>query len=231
MNVTNTKDLHSHQVKVMVYGQSGIGKTTLLGTLPESETLIISAESGLLCLQDKSIDVVEAKNYEAVRAVFASLTKNEDSGKYKFICIDSLTEISDLLVKNLKAREEYKNPSNALKLWGEFSETIIGLIKAFRDLPRHVVFTALSDDVNDGGIITKKPMISGNKAQQLMPSFFDEVFYISVNEDKQRVINTQPSHQFVAKDRSGKLDAAEQPDLMNIIRKIQANKPANNQGN
>jgi len=61
--------------------------------------------------------------------------------------------------------------------------------------------------------------------------FNDEVFYISVNEEKQRVINTQPAHQFVAKDRSGKLDAAEQPDLMNIIRKIQANKPASNQGN
>lgn len=206
---------------MIVYGQSGIGKTTLLGTLPENETLIVSAESGLLCLQDKSIDVVEVKTYDAVRAAFGYLAKNEDEGKYKFVCIDSLTEISDLLVKHLKAKEEYKNPSNALKLWGEFSETMIGLIKAFRDLPRHIVFTALSDDVNDGGIITKKPMIAGNKAQQLMPSFFDEVFYLTIDQDNQRSIQTQPTHSYIAKDRSGKLDSTEPANLTLIINKIQ----------
>jgi phage nucleotide-binding protein len=205
----------------MIYGQSGIGKTSLLGTLPAAETLIVSAESGLLCLQDKSIDVVEVKSYDAVRTAFGYLAKNEDQGKYKFVCIDSLTEISDLLIKHLKSKEEYKNPSNALKLWGEFSETMIGLIKAFRDLDRHIVFTALSDDVNDGGIITKKPMIAGNKAQQLMPSFFDEVFYLSINQDNERIIHTQPTHSFIAKDRSGKLEVTEVADLNLIFNKIQ----------
>lgn len=207
----------------MIYGQSGIGKTSLLGTLPQSETLIVSAESGLLCLQDKSIDVTEVKSFDAVKAAYSYLAKNEDEGKYQFVCIDSLTEISDLLVKHLKSKEEYKNPSNALKLWGEFSETMIGLIKAFRDLPRNVIFTALSDDVNDGGIITKKPMIAGNKAQQLMPSFFDEVFFLTINQDNEREIQTQPSHSFIAKDRSGKLSSTEPANLTSIINKIQGN--------
>ena len=205
----------------MIYGQSGIGKTSILGTLPLNETLIISAESGLLCLQDKSIDVLEAKSYEAVRGAFSYLVTGKDEGKYKFVCIDSLTEISDLLVKNLKAKDEYKNPSNALKLWGEFSETMIGLIKAFRDLDRHIVFTALADDVNDGGIITKKPMIAGNKAQQLMPSFFDEVFYLTIDQENERVIHSQPTHSFIAKDRSGKLSSTEPANLTLIINKIQ----------
>lgn len=221
MEITTTKGLHSSQVKMLVYGQSGIGKTSLLGTMPAAETLIISAESGLLCLADKAIDVIEVKSYDAVRAAYAYLSKNEDGGKYKFIAIDSLTEISDLVVKSLKNKDEYKNPSNVLKMWGEFNDTMVGLIKAFRDLPRHVVFSALSDDVNDGGIITKHPLISGNKAQKLLSSFFDEVFYLSINQESEREVYTQPTHQFIAKDRSGKLSSTEAPDLTQIIAKIQ----------
>lgn len=192
-----------------------------MGTMAHSETIIISAESGLLCLADKAIDVIEVKSYDAVRAVYGYLSKLEDGGKYKYIAIDSLTEISDLLVKHLKAKDEYKNPSNVLKMWGEFNDTIVGLIKAFRDLPRHVVFSALADDVNDGGIITKLPLISGNKAQKLLSSFFDEVFYLSINQDNEREIYTQPTHQYIAKDRSGKLASTEAPDLTQIICKIQ----------
>jgi phage nucleotide-binding protein len=221
MEIKSTQGLHSEQVKMLVYGQSGIGKTSLLGTMPERETLIVSAESGLLCLADKSIDVVEVKSYDAVRAAYAFLQKNEDEGRYKYIAIDSLTEISDLVVKSLKNREEYKNPSNALKMWGEFNDTMIGLVKAFRDLPRHVVFSALSDDVNDGGIITKHPLISGNKAQKLLSSFFDEVFFLTINQDNEREVCTQPTHQFIAKDRSGKLASSEAPNLNDIINKIQ----------
>lgn len=221
MEIKTTQGLHSEQVKMLIYGQSGIGKTSLLGTMPAAETLIVSAESGLLCLADKAIDVTEVKSYDAVRAVYAYLAKNEDEGKYKYIAIDSLTEISDLLVKHLKAKDEYKNPSNVLKMWGEFSDTMIGLVKAFRDLPRHVAFSALSDDVNDGGIITKHPLISGNKAQKLLSSFFDEVFYLSINQDNEREVFTQPTHSFIAKDRSGKLASFEAPDLTQIIAKIQ----------
>ena len=221
MEIKSTKSLHSDQVKMLVYGQSGIGKTTMLGTMPQGETLIVSAESGLLCLADKSIDVIEVKSYDAVRATYAYLSKNEDGGKYKYIAIDSLTEISDQIVKSLKAKDEYKNPSNVLKMWGEFNDTMIGLIKAFRDLPRHVIFSALSDDVNDGGIITRHPLISGNKAQKLLSSFFDEVFYLTINQENEREVRTQPTHQYIAKDRSGKLATNEAPNLTDIINKIQ----------
>ena len=192
-----------------------------MGTMPHSETLIISAESGLLCLADKVIDVIEVNSYESVRAAYSYLSKGEDKGKYKHVAIDSLTEISDLLVKHLKAKDEYKNPSNILKMWGEFNDAMVGLIKAFRDLPRHVIFSALSDDVNDGGIITKHPLISGNKAQKLLSSFFDEVFYLTINQDNEREIHTQPTHSFIAKDRSGKLSNTEAPNLTQIIAKIQ----------
>lgn len=221
MEIKSTKNLHSDQVKILVYGQSGIGKTVLLGTMPPAETLIISAESGLLCLSDRAIDVIEVKSDTAVREAYAYLQRNEDGGKYKYIAIDSLTEISDLIVKGLKNKDDYKNPSNVLKMWGEFNDTMVGLIKAFRDLPRHVVFSALSDDVNDGGIITKHPLISGNKAQKLLSSFFDEVFYLTINQENEREIITQPTHQFIAKDRSGKLATSEAPNLTNIIDKIQ----------
>ena len=64
MNIKSTKGLHVDSVKCIVHGKSGSGKTTLIGTADNATTLIISAESGLLSLSDKEIDVVEINAWE-----------------------------------------------------------------------------------------------------------------------------------------------------------------------
>lgn len=219
-NITTTKGLHSASVKCLVYGKSGVGKTALLGTGSNERTLILSAESGLLSLADKSIDVLAVTNWKHMIGAFMQLRLGNH--KYSTICIDSLTEASDMLVKELEADAYYGDAKNALKMWGEYNKRIISFIKSFRDLPDvNIIFTALAEDVNDGGLLIKKPLIAGNKAQSLLASFFDEVMHLSINESTgERELHTQPSSFFDAKDRSGKLLPIEQPDLTVIFDKI-----------
>ncbi len=219
MNIKSTKGLHADRIKCLVYGASGSGKTSLIGTLPEDETLIISAESGLLSLADKSIDVLEVKTFDDVIEAFKFL-KTEEAAKYKNIAIDSLTEISSMLVTSLEKNPTYQEPKMALKMWGEYSNRMTALVKAFRDLDRNVIFTALPESVNDGGMIIKRPFIAGSKVQGLLVSFFDECFYLHVDSDGNRTLQTQPDNSVEAKDRSGKLDNPETPDLTVVFNKI-----------
>lgn len=218
--VTSTKGLHSASIKCMIYGKSGVGKTALLGTGDNESTLILSAESGLLSLTDKTIDVLAVAGWPELITAFMELRLGNH--KYSTICIDSLTEVSDMLVKELESDPYYGDAKNALKMWGEYNKRIIKFIKSFRDLSDvNVIFTALAEDVNDGGLLIKKPLIAGNKAQSLLASFFDEVMYLSINESTgERELHTQPSSLFDAKDRSGKLLTIEQPDLTVIFNKI-----------
>lgn len=222
MNLTNTKGLHCQAVKCLVFGKSGAGKTTLLGTGDNEHTLIISAESGLLALKDKSIAVAEVFTWHELQQAFKMLVHDESLQVYTTVCIDSLTELSDKLVKYLESFPEYQDPKNTFKMWGQYNTSMISLIKAFRDLKgRNIIFTALAEDIKDGDILIKAPMIAGNKAQSLLASFFDEVFYLTMDDiTKERVLFTEATLSFVAKDRSGTLNKSEKPDLIHIFNKI-----------
>lgn len=223
MSLSNTKGLHASKVKMLVYGESGNGKTTLSGTLPEGKTLIISAESGLLCLDNKDFAVVEVRNWTQLQDVYRNIVKNPEWSHFENIVIDSLTELSDMLVSHLEKQPEFKPANMALKMWGEYSKRMTATIKAYRDLDRCVVFTALVDEVLDNGAVIKKPLIAGSAVQKKLPSYFDELFYLSISPDgdeKRRVVNTDGTQNYLAKDRSGKLAEQEEANLTNIINKI-----------
>ena len=220
MEIKSTRGLHTSSIKCIVYGDSGAGKTSLIGTLPEREILIISAESGLLSLDDKDIDSLSVSTFSEARESYA-IAKNSD---YNTIAIDSLTEISDMLVSQLEKLPEFQDPKMTMKMWGVYNKTITAFIKSFRALDKNVVFTALAEDVNDGGVIIKKPFIKGTAAQKMLASYFDEVFYLSTNEQGERSLNTLNTHSYTAKDRSGKLEATEEANLQSIFNKIKGEK-------
>lgn len=64
----------------------------------------------------------------------------------------------------------------------------------------------------------------GNKTGQQLPYFFDEVLALRVEKDNegnaQRALMCDSDGIWAAKDRSGKLDIWEEPDLGAIIAKI-----------
>jgi hypothetical protein len=74
------------------------------------------------------------------------------------------------------------------------------------------------------GKLLYNPSMPGKSLTQGLPYFFDEVLALRVERDadgnSQRAIMCDSDGLWLAKDRSGKLDAWESPDLGDIIRKI-----------
>ena len=64
MQITKTSDISNHHIFALIVGASGAGKTTLASTLNNEETLILSAESGLLSIKDSDIDVIQINNFD-----------------------------------------------------------------------------------------------------------------------------------------------------------------------
>lgn len=215
MKITSTKDVAAQRLTCLVYGNPGIGKTSLAKTCP-GRTLIISAESGLLSLAGSEIDVVEITKWSETHEVFNFLMTEEAKQTYQWIFIDSLTELGQRLIENLKTR--YPDRKDALKMWGEYAEVMTGFVKAVRDIrPYSVVFTALPSVEKDDVGRTRYAVDLNGKISTRLPAFFDEVFALRMFDDEERgpvrLLQTVESDGWIAKDRSGKLATYEEPDL------------------
>jgi hypothetical protein len=105
-------------------------------------------------------------------------------------------------------------------------EQMADLVRAFRDLPgRHVYMSAKLEKTSDEmGRVMYAPSMPGNKFGQQLPYFFDEVLAMRVERDAdgnaQRALMCHSDGLWQAKDRSGRLDAWELPNLGAIINKI-----------
>lgn len=207
----------------LIYGQSGIGKTYLAHGL--DSPLILDCESGLLTLtniKDSNFnpDIISIKTRKDLSEAFIYIKNNKD--KYNYIFIDSLTEISDILLKDATERK-----SHGLQVYAELKTELTKLIKFFRNLSTTVIFTALETEDKDGDLIKIKPSVSGSM-KSLLPQFFDFVFHMKFQENSEgkhvRVFDTEGSNQVVAKSRSNKLNSIEEADLKKIIDKLTTTK-------
>jgi phage nucleotide-binding protein len=222
--IRNTRDVAAERFTCLVYGNPGVGKTTLARTCP-GPVLILSAESGLLSLAGQEIDVIEVTSWAMLNDVAVWL-RSEEARHYKTIFIDSLTELSQRLVESLK--EKYPDRKDSFPLWGEYSDTMRRFIKFARDLrPYNVIFTALSStDKDEVGRRYTSVNIQGSKVAADLPAFFDEVFALRIftkdDGTETRALVTREHDGWTGKDRSGRLELFEPPDISKLSLKVLA---------
>jgi hypothetical protein len=223
ISITTTDQLvYTNGVKMLVYGGSGVGKTVLCSTLPD--TLIISAEAGLLSLAKKSIATTVVNSYEQLLDVYNWLAYSAEARYFQSAALDSVSEIAEKVLSAAMLTVGAKDPRKA---YMDMADKLMIAIKAFRDLPgKHVLFTAKMEWEKDEatGINTFQPAMPGKKLGPQLPYLFDEVFRLGINKTPQgetyRFLQTQPDLQYNAKDRSGNLATIEQPNLTAVIQKI-----------
>lgn len=222
MNLTTTKALATaNGIKVLVYGQAGAGKTVLCATTPNHvKTIILSAEAGLLSIAGADIAVIEIKSIQDLMDAYQWLTTTEQGLSYDWICLDSISEIGEVVLN--AAKKAVKDPRQA---YGEMQEKMEDTIRAFRDLPRNVYFSAKMESYQDDtGVVRYQPMLPGRRLPQAIPYFFDEVFFLRVEKDAEgrqiRYLQTAPDIKYHAKDRSGRLAERELPNLAHIANQI-----------
>jgi phage nucleotide-binding protein len=218
ISVKRTRDLTKSGVKLLVYGAAGAGKTSLITTLPKP--IVLSAEAGLLSIQDADLPFVEINTLDDLRQAYVYIT-SEAGAEYESVALDSISEIAEVVLNAEK--KIAKDPRQA---YGAMQEQVSDLIRAFRDLPgKHVYMSAkLEKSQDEMGRMLYAPSMPGNKVGQSLPYFFDEVLALRVERDAegntQRALMCDTDGLWAAKDRSGKLAPWEAPDLGAIIEKI-----------
>lgn len=217
INVKRTSALHTNGVKMLVYGQAGAGKTTLIQTLPNP--IVLSAEGGLLALQDADLPYIEIDGMESLQEAYSWITGSKEAEEFASVALDSISEIAEVVLNF----EKKINKDNR-QAYGAMQDQIADLIRTFRDLPgKHVYMSAkLEKSQDEMGRILYSPSMPGNKTGQALPYFFDEVLALRVEKDAegntQRALMCDSDGLWQAKDRSGKLPLWCAPDLGEVIK-------------
>jgi phage nucleotide-binding protein len=225
IKMESTKDVVSDGVKVLVYGDAGTGKTVLCSTAPSP--IILSAESGLLSLRGFDIPVITIKSFQDLIDAHTWISSDKDAQKFKTICLDSISEIAEVVLSDLKNKNK-----DARQAYGQMQESIMKIVKNFRNLKgKNVYFTAKEDYVRDefDGSVSYMPGFPGKNLGKDVPYLFDEVFQLYVHAQQLeeggvkhvRYLRTSKDVQHKGvKDRSGTLSEWENPNLTEIFNKI-----------
>lgn len=220
MELKSTSKLKNNGIKILVYGSSGVGKTTLIKTL-SGKTLILSTENGLLPLKGTDIPYISVSSLEQLREAYEYVFAHK--ADYDNIVLDSVSDIAETILV-----EEKKKVADARLAYTKVSDIMKGCVKSLRDIENlTVIIIAQSDFIQDDNQhMIFAPNMPGGKLANSLPYLFDEVFYLHAVEDKDtheivRKLQTQPDGRYTAKDRSGMLSIYEEANLSQIINKIQ----------
>ena len=128
-------------VKMMIYGQAGMGKTTLALSAPKP--LLLDFDGGVkrvnLAHLD-GVDIVQVSSWQDVQQVL-----QEDLSAYKTIVVDTVGKMMDFIVA-------YKCGSRQPQIrdWGGINQEFAWLTRALSALNKNVVFVAHRDTRREG---------------------------------------------------------------------------------
>lgn len=223
LNFTNLNEQKEMRVFALLAGDAGIGKTTQATTFPQQETLIISAENGLLSIAGSGYAAEEVKSYDRVLEI---LEKEVPANPWiKHICIDSLSELYDLIAK--EAKDRFTASQNFQK-FEDIEMKLIHLIRVAKQLSQNVFFTCHLKEEKNGMTLEKELAFMGKLPEKIKRQFdliihYD--FHVGDDGKKERVFICDPLTSKIAKARLSpflgvQLSSHEQPNLYKLCQKI-----------
>lgn len=181
------------KVRALVYGPTGVGKTTFAGTFPKP--FFIDSDKGGLTLKSKNIPFVPLvhgdKAYAKVVDILQAIKQQQapfDKLDVKTIVFDSLTSLMDMFIyeamKYPQPGKLSRDPVNTKPEWDDYAaigSRMKDIMLRCKDLNLHVV--ALSGEKLEKdelrGTFVGQPNITGSY-RNVIGHDFDEVYYMSV---------------------------------------------------
>lgn len=165
------------QIKMLIYGASGVGKTVFAATAPE--VLFLDADLGMMSV-DHPVSRWEMRSWDDLKEAHKYLRSG--AHPFKTVVLDSLNAIQrmgmDSTVASYPVKRSYDNLPTMAD-WGKSLDDFQRLIRAFRSLPLRVIYICASKN-REFEDERAEPQLSGKQTVSLVCQSMDVVGYLSV---------------------------------------------------
>lgn len=257
-----------NKTSVAIFGPPGVGKTSLLKTLPPAQTVCLDLEAGMKSVQDwpgASIPVrsfgdfrdlavliggpdpavdpnawYSAQHHQHVRSVYAGSGVEEFLASMPAVFVDSITDLTRQAMAFAKqqpeAFSERTGKPDVRGAYGLLGREVIQALKHLQHAPgKTVIFVGVLEKVTDEfNVSIWQPQMEGSKAGRELPGIVDQVISMHLFSadsegnwlldekaaERRLVCRSGNPYGLPAKDRSGRLDVTEPPDLGALLSKI-----------
>jgi hypothetical protein len=208
----------------LIYGDPKVGKSTFCSRM--DDPLFIATEAGLHALE---VFQVETTTWEDFIKVCADLHKSE---RFRTVIIDTVDNLYQECVTYVCKKHNITHPQDLDygKGWGlvntEFQRVIIKLSMENRGLVfvSHAQRLALKTRTAE---VTKAVPTMPNSARRFLLGLADIILYAEVIDDgkgPKRIIHAEPSENWEAGDRTGKLPAVMPLDYSAVVKSFKGGK-------
>lgn len=125
-------------VKMMIYGQAGMGKTTVALSAPKP--LLLDFDNGVNMAHLDGVDIVQVTSWQDVQQVL-----QEDLSSYQTIVVDTIGKMMDYIISYKCGTRQPQ-----IKDWGGINAEFSWLTRTLSSLNKNVVFVAHRDTRKEG---------------------------------------------------------------------------------
>jgi hypothetical protein len=198
----------SQNFKGLIYGQPGVGKSTLALSAPNP--VLIDFDKGMHRVQPQfRVPSLPVDNYSQV----LELLNSDEIKQFDTIIFDTLGKTIDRICdyvaqQNPKLRQA--DGQMSMKGWGNVKATFQNLLKILETKNKSILFVAHEKEEKNGDETIKRPDVSGSSGKDIVKEL-DFMGYMEMVGGR-RTISFSPSEKFYAKNSLDLVGHIEVPD-------------------
>lgn len=167
-------------VRMMIYGQSGTGKTTF--SLSSPDTLLLDFDNGVHRLENQHrTDTVQVRTFQEVLNVL-----DEDLSGYKTVVVDTVGKMLDYIIVHVCGKKQPR-----IQDWGKINMTFSDFNRTLYHSGKNVVYVAHRDVRKEGEENVFVPALR-EKSYSSIVADLDLLGYLEMT-DKGRTLTFNPS--------------------------------------
>jgi len=189
-------------LKVLVYGEPGVGKTSVASTA--EAPILLDFDKGAYRTPYRS-DVMEVSNFLEIFSI------SEHLKNYKTIVIDTVDTFLDFIGSHI-LQDDPRLAKNKLQFYGRLKDEFTNVMKVFSAQNKDIIMISHLKEKEEGDLRIKRPAITGGSYDKVLQVADLVGFMYMANTN--RVINFNPTDTSVGKN-SANLDLVTVPNLNN----------------